>query len=146
MLRNLLFILICVSFGAGIACTSTETLNTNANLNSNIPANLPPGFSTNAVPPSGNSTPGIPDPNNMNANNVPKGATPTPGIPDPKDIGKPMQKGTTPTPGIPDPETLKRQANTIIKDANLVNNPPNTNKSKVEKPENDRKRPTPPGK
>ncbi len=140
MLRNFLFIFICLAFGATVACTSTES--PNANTKANNSANVPPEFSGNTVTPSGNSTPGIPDPSSVNANNVPKGATPTPGIPDPKDIGKPLPKGATPTPGIPDPETLKRQANTRITDANLVNNPANVNRSASP---SERKKPNPPG-
>ncbi len=124
MLRYLLFVLVIFVCGAGAACSSAEAPNANANTGN---ANLPPEFSGNVVTPSGNSTPGIPDPNTMNANNVPKGATPTPGIPDPKDIGKPMPKGATPTPGIPDAETLKRQARTVITNMDLVNNPENAN-------------------
>jgi hypothetical protein len=143
MLRKFLFIFICLAVSANIACTSAES--PNANVNANIPANVPPEFSGNTVSPSGNSTPGIPDPNVVNANNVPKGATPTPGIPDPKDIGKPLPKGATPTPGIPDPETLKKQANTIIRDANLVNNPANVNKGAEQRPQSERKKPSPPG-
>ncbi len=78
---------------------------------------LPPGFSTNAVPPSGNSTPGI----SANPHELPKGTTPTPGIP--ANPGKPLAKGATPTPGIPDPETIKKQRDHPV-DINTVNNPP----------------------
>lgn len=139
MLRNFLFVLMIFAVGVGAACSSAETPNANTNTSN---ANMPPEFSANAITPTGNSTPGIPDPNMMNAN-VPKGATPTPGIPDPKDIGKPMPKGATPTPGIPDAETLKRQARTVITDMDLVNNPQNANKTT--KP-TDRKQPGPPTK
>ena len=59
------------------------------------------------IPPSLNTTPGIPDP--KVANNVPKGVTPTPGIPSPDELKKPFKPGATPTPGIPDPETLRKQ-------------------------------------
>ncbi|MEZ5429087.1 MAG: hypothetical protein R2747_22770 [Pyrinomonadaceae bacterium] len=137
MIRKLLFILICVAVGAGaLACSSAEAPNANANAQ----ANVPPEFSGNKINPSGTPTPGIPDTNTVNPNNVPKGGTPTPGIPDPANIGKPI-KGTTPTPGIPPPEVLKKQANTIITDTNLVNNPKNVNRdSTVKKPE-DRRRP-----
>jgi hypothetical protein len=95
------------------ACGSSSDPNANANQsvgNGNIAINannLPPGFSASPIPPSSNSTPGIPDP--ANANRVPKGATPTPGIPDPAELRKPFKPGATPTPGIPSPEELRRQ-------------------------------------
>lgn len=136
MLRRVLFVFIILAVWTVAGCSSAETPNTNA-----ANANMPPEFSTNAITPSGDSTPGIPDPNTINANNVPKGATPTPGIPDPKDIGKPLPKGATPTPGIPDEETLKRQARTVITNMDLVNNPENANKGTA-KPA-DRKKPGP---
>jgi hypothetical protein len=94
--------------------------NSVSNLNSANQANIPPEFSNRTVTPSGNSTPGIPDPSSVNMNSMPKGATPTPGIPDPKTIGKtPVPKGATPTPGIPPPEELKRQMNRTINNANV---------------------------
>ncbi len=133
MIRNFLLVLICTAFA--VACSSNQTAN------SNNSANASQEFSNNSINPSGSPTPGIPDPNSMNANNVPKGATPTPGIPDPKDIGKPLPKGATPTPGIPDPETLKKQSQTVIKDMNLVNNPSNANRNPIEKPRVDQKKP-----
>ena len=86
------------------ACGSAES-NTNTNQsagvgNVNVDANnLPEGLSTSPIPPSGNTTPGIPDP--KNANSVPKGGTPTP--------------------GIPDPETLKRQMNQPATNVNSAN-------------------------
>ena len=70
-------------------------------------SNLPEGLSTQPIPPSANTTPGIPAPGE--ANNVPKGATPTPGIPSPEELRKPFKPGATPTPGIPDPATLRKQ-------------------------------------
>ena len=95
------------------ACGSAES---NMNVNSNPavgagnvnvdPNNMPPGLSTSPIPPSANTTPGIPDP--KEASNIPKG-TPTPGIPDAANLKKPFKPGATPTPGIPDPETLRRQ-------------------------------------
>ncbi|MCW5961279.1 MAG: hypothetical protein KIS76_14035 [Pyrinomonadaceae bacterium] len=134
MFKKSLLLIALASFGA--ACGSSEPANSANN------ANVPPEFSGNSVPTSGEATPGIPDANA--ANNVPKGTTPTPGIPDPKDIGKPLPKGATPTPGIPDEATLKRQANTVITDMDLVNNPQNANKSNIPKPQNDRKGQRPP--
>lgn len=105
----LIALLIIASFLS--ACGSTANTNANANANQGPVAvdanNLPEGLSTSPVPPSGNSTPGIPDP--KNANNVPKGATPTPGIPSPDELKKPFKPGATPTPGIPSPEEIRRQ-------------------------------------
>ena len=100
----LLLAISCLIFACG---TSPQT-NTNVTVNvaSGNNANIPPEFSTSPVPPSANTTPGIPA-NGVNA--LPKGATPTPGIPDPKMINRPLKPGATPTPGIPDPETLRRQ-------------------------------------
>lgn len=105
-----LFLLSSVVF---ISACGSGSPDSNANQsagigNTNIDANnLPPGLSTSPIPPSANTTPGIPDP--KNANSLPKGATPTPGIPDPQTLRKPFKPGATPTPGIPDPETLRRQ-------------------------------------
>jgi hypothetical protein len=107
-----------VSFAIfGLACGSSTDTNTNTNANTNqivgtgnvsVDANnLPEGLSTSPIPPSADTTPGIPDP--KVANNVPKGATPTPGIPDPETLKKPFKPGATPTPGIPSPEELRRQ-------------------------------------
>lgn len=111
MSRAFISILFLSFISFTLACGSTDN-DANANkigtgnvsVNSN---NLPPGFSASPIPPSSNSTPGIPDP--ANANNVPKGATPTPGIPDPANIKKPLKPGATPTPGIPSPEELRKQ-------------------------------------
>lgn len=127
MLRKLLFVLMCSSLAASFACTTAQTPNANSSTvgtnNQVNAANLPPGFSTNSIPLSANSTPGIPNPNDANANKIATGNIP--GIPDPSKIGKtPQPKNTPPIPGIPDQETIKRQMNTPIKDANVVNNPP----------------------
>jgi hypothetical protein len=90
------------------ACGSNPQTNSNAasNVTSNKNANIPPEFSVSPIPPSANTTPGIPA---NGVNTLPKGATPTPGIPDPKLANRKLKPGATPTPGIPDPETLKRQ-------------------------------------
>jgi hypothetical protein len=145
MSKKGLFILICLSFALNLACQNAVKTNENINSVANVKesADIPPGFSTSPVPMSSNSTPGIPDPKLINANSLQKGMTPIPGIPDPKTIGKtPVPKKTPPIPGIPDEETLKKQMNTIIKDANIVNNPPKSqsvnsnrlvNKSKLRK-------------
>ena len=110
----LLFALGVASFIA--ACGSTPESNVNNNQavgNGNLTVvdnnNLPEGLSASPVPPSSNTTPGIPDPKVANA--VPKGATPTPGIPDPAELRKPFKPGATPTPGIPSPEEIRRQMN-----------------------------------
>ena len=98
---------------AGACSSSGENSNANANQGAGVgnvsvdANNLPEGLSASPVPPSTNTTPGIPDP--KVANNVPKGATPTPGIPSPDELKKPFKPGATPTPGIPDPETLRKQ-------------------------------------
>ena len=108
---KLLFVV--VSFLILISGCSSVDSNANANANVGVgavnldPNNLPEGLSTTPIQPSGNSTPGIPDP--ANANKVPAGGTPTPGIPDPANLRKPFKPGATPTPGIPDPETLRKQ-------------------------------------
>lgn len=109
------------------ACGGAETTNTNANTNMLVTnqANLPAEFQTSPVPPSGNTTPGIPAPGSIDITNSQKGGTPTPGIPDPATIGKtPVPKGATPTPGIPDPATLKRQMNNPV--SNTSATPPAT--------------------
>jgi len=124
MLRNLLFVLICSSLGLNLACSTAETpptanANTGAAVNLDA-ANLPPGFSTNAVPVTGN-IPGIPNPNDANANKIPAGNIP--GIPD-ANKKTPQPKKTPPIPGIPSEAEIKKQLNTPLKDVNVVNNPP----------------------
>ncbi len=125
MLRNFLFILICFSLGANLACSpaaNAPTANANtANAVNLDPANMPPGFSTSPIPMGGSSTPGIPDPNDANANKIPAGNIP--GIPDPNKK-TPQPKNTPPIPGIPSEAEIKRQMNTPLKDVNIVNNPP----------------------
>jgi hypothetical protein len=133
MLRDAFYIVIILTVVAIAACTSA-TAPGNSGPNSNVPANVPPEFSGTPIAPDGNETPGIPPANQANMTNMPRGATPTPGIPDPSTIGKtPVPKGATPTPGIPPPEVLKKQATTIIKDANLVNKVPGDVKNAVNK-------------
>jgi hypothetical protein len=135
MSRKFLFVIFCSSLSFNLACGSAGETNSNANANAgvtNINANqpLPPGLSTSPLPTTG-TTPGIPDPKNVNMNAMPKGATPTPGIPDPKELNKPFKPGATPTPGIPDQETLKKQLNSP---ASNVNQP--TGKTEPKKPAN----------
>ena len=139
MLRRILFCLFSFLLTINLACSMTPSSNVNVNAvstsNQNTPANLPPGLSTNPVPLTANSTPGIPDPNTTGTNNSVRGTAPTPGIPNPKTIGKtPLPKGTTPTPGIPDAETLRKQLNNLIKDANVVNQPPKTDSNSIKSP------------
>ena len=100
MSKIALFILIISLIALNIACSKTETTNTNtsSNVKPIDDANLPEGFSDKPISPSGNSTPGIPDANNINIKPNPNG-TPTPGIQDPAKA-TPFPKGAT-TPGIP---------------------------------------------
>jgi hypothetical protein len=122
MLRTILLILLFTLIAINLSCQTANTINTNSNANAIIvnQSSLPPGFSTSPIQPSGNTTPGIPDPKTINANNSPKG-TPTPGIPDPSKLGKNLPKGATPTPGIPDPNTLKTQKTPPFGNPNEVN-------------------------
>ncbi len=132
-MKKVLFFTVIFLIAMNTAC-STATApgansNTLSNTNSANPANIPPEFSTVPVTPSGNSTPGIPDPKTANVNIMNKGATPTPGIPDPKTIGRtPVPKGATPTPGIPDPKTLKEQMNRTLNNVNKVTQIPKNEK------------------
>ncbi len=138
MLRNVLFILVCFSVAANLACSSANPPTSNANVANAVnlnSANLPPGFSTSPVPMSANSTPGIPDPNDANANKLPTGNIP--GIPDPNKK-TPQPKNTPPIPGIPDEKTIREQMNTPLKDVNVVNNPPKTQPDANNQPANKR--------
>lgn len=119
MSNKLILVLVLINFLIGFACSSAGEKTSNsansANVMTNIdPKNMPPGLSGSPIPPSGNSTPGIPDLKSGNAN-LSKGTTPTPGIPDEETLKKQlsgkMPKGATPTPGIPDEATLKKQMN-----------------------------------
>jgi hypothetical protein len=136
MLRNLLTVSICFLLLINLACQSAD------NSNANTRANSPPELSGSPVPLTTNSTPGIPDPNSAVNANKPTTKT-TPGIPDMSNSKAVLPKGATPTPGIPDQETLKKQMNTPLKDANIVNNPPKTNRqsneNSVNQPKNVRK-------
>jgi len=129
-MKKLSFVFFIFTVALINACSSATAPNGNSanNPNANGQTNVPPEFSTKPVTPSGNSTPGIPDPNSANVNIMNKGATPTPGIPDPKTVGKtPVPKGATPTPGIPSPEEIKRQMNRVY-NANVVNQIPKDEK------------------
>jgi hypothetical protein len=95
----------CAGGGAG---NSANTANNTAGVTSNLDANhMPQGLSTSPLPING-TTPGIPDPSQVNLNMNIKGGTPTPGIPDPKHVVQtPNPKGTA-TPGIPSEAEIKR--------------------------------------
>ncbi len=140
MLRNFLLVVLCFSLGANLACsTAVDAPTANANTAGAVnldPANMPPGFSTSPIPMGANSTPGIPNPNDVNANKLPAGSIP--GIPDPnKKTTQP--KNTPPIPGIPSEAEIKRQMNTPLKDVNIVNNPPAGSRSEAnDKPANKR--------
>jgi hypothetical protein len=139
MLRKVLFVFICAAFLSGIACQPSSAPNANANrANGNVnidPKNMPAGLSTSPIPPTSNTTPGIPDP--ANANRSSAGGTPTPGIPDKNKIGKPLPIGATPTPGIPDETTRKRmmsQSSNVTMQANPnPNNVPTSGDSRMRK-------------
>ena len=128
-----------VTLSAACSTATAPGGNTNsANSNSANQANIPPEFQNKPIVPSGNSTPGIPDPNSANMNSVPKGTTPTPGIPDPKNIGKtPVPKGATPTPGIPPPDEIKRQMNRTLNNANVSSKQVPKNDRDIEQTIND---------
>jgi len=136
-MKFFLSIIVAVFFMFNLACQSgtTPAVNTNsANVMTNIdPKNMPPGLSTVPIAPSGNSTPGIPDPRSANVVVPSKGGTPIPGIP--ANPGKPLPKGATPTPGIPDPATLKKQMNGSLSNANAArsNINPAANKPSTER-------------
>ena len=136
-MKKFLFITFIFLIALNAACTSATAPEANSNLTSNSNTiTIPPEFSNKPITPSGNSTPGIPDPNAANVSNLPKGATPTPGIPDPKELNKPRKPGATPTPGIPDPKTLKEQMNRTLNNKSVVNEIPKNEKD-LEKKIND---------
>ncbi len=119
---SLLFLITTASFGCGGGPANNAAANTNSNTNPAVvvnSANMPPGFSTSPLPPSTNTTPGIP----ANAVVLPKGGTPTPGIPSEADLKKPLKPGATPTPGIPSPAEIRRQLNKRV-NMSEVNLPP----------------------
>jgi hypothetical protein len=140
MMKNFLFVLVCLTAAFSLACQSETASNAganSANTVSNIdPKNMPPGLSGSPVAPTGGATPGIPA---ANAVVPPKGATPTPGIP--ADAGKSLPKGATPTPGIPDSETLKKQMNqpANVSDANPPRSEANAATSGANRPRSARK-------
>ena len=127
MFKFLSIATIVVTAGLSFGCGGGAPANSKSNLNANSaaggmvtvdPANLPEGISTSSVPPSANTTPGIPAANTV----LPKGATPTPGIPSEAELKRGIKPGVTPTPGIPSPEELKRQ---MSRPANMSAPPPN---------------------
>jgi hypothetical protein len=123
MTKIILFITIGLLLVFNLACQS-ETTSSNANANSAEAASnsnsksLPPGFSTAPIAPSGNATPGIPDPNA--ANTQPAGAKNKPVSSDPTLSGKPLKKGATPIPGIPD-SVISNQSKGTAANANQAN-------------------------
>jgi hypothetical protein len=130
MFKKTLFGLIISSSLLGFACgttenssnTSTNSANANSSANGVVitnPANMPEGLSTKPVEPSGNATPGIPDPKTVNANTKPANVA---GISDANGMVKQLPKGTTPTPGIPSPDQLKKMQNQKV-DISVVNDP-----------------------
>ncbi len=127
MLKTTLIGSIILSVSLGVACGTTENSTNSANsagnkpVITNNPANLPEGLSPKPIEPSGNATPGIPDPKTVNANSIPKGTTPTPGIPDPTKP-TPQAKNTPKIPGIPTEEELKKMQNQKV-DPSVVNDP-----------------------
>ena len=126
MSKNVFLILIVAAAVMISACGGTDTTNSNANANQ---ANLPPEFQAQPVTPSGNTTPGIPDPASINMNvNNPKG-TPTPGIPDPANLTP--KNGVTPTPGIPDEKTLREQMKNLQGNVNVNAAPISNSKVKT---------------
>jgi hypothetical protein len=135
MQKKFLFILFCSALSLNTACGSAGETNTDANANTANKAvnqTLPPGFSTSPLPTAG-TTPGIPDPKNVNMNSVPKGTTPTPGIPSQEELKKPFKPGATPTPGIPDEETLKKQMQPINANSNQAGQPASAPQASDEK-------------
>jgi hypothetical protein len=137
MLKKILFVLICFSLSAILACSTAETPTVNSNTGNAVnldQSNLPPGFSTSPVPINGN-IPGIPNPNDANANKVPMGNIP--GIPDPNKK-TPQAKNTPPIPGIPSEAEIRRQMETPLKDVNVVNNPSKSQSDVNNRPANKR--------
>lgn len=129
MVKKILFGLIILSAFLAVACGGNEPTNSNVanavNANSGNavvitnPANMPEGLSTKPAEPSGNSTPGIPNPKEVNVNAKPANV---PGISDANGMLKTLPKGTTPTPGIPSAEQLKKMQERKV-DINEVNDP-----------------------
>lgn len=147
MTKKILFALINSLLAVNLACSNAAVPNAETNkavlVNTNT-SNLPEGLSTNQIPLSANTTPGIPDPKSVNANSNSKGTTSTPGIPDTTKVGKtPQPKNTPPIPGIPDQETLKKQMNTPIDKSMMDRKPPefesNSNNRPTAKPRSTRK-------
>jgi hypothetical protein len=98
-----LLVFACASAPAGNSANNGAATTTNLDK-----GNLPPGLSASPLPVNG-TTPGIPDPSQVNVNMKVPGSTPTPGIPDPANVKVP--KGATPTPGIPSEAEIKKMMN-----------------------------------
>ena len=143
MIKRKLFALIILIIAVNLACSNSAAPNSQTNqavvVNAS-PANLPEGLSTNQIPLTADSTPGIPDPKSVNANNNSKGTASTPGIPDTTKTGKtPQPKNTPPIPGIPDEETLRKQMNTPASKDMMERKPPEFESNSNNRPNNKRK-------
>lgn len=138
MSKTVFFILIVALIALNFACAAPEKTNTNTNTSANVrtidEANLPEGFSNKPITPSGDSTPGIPDPSNINVKPNPNG-TPTPGIQDPAKA-TPFPKGAK-TPGIPDEKTLREMMNNSR--GNVNSSSVTTDSDKTPQPKTNRK-------
>ncbi len=106
-------------FGCGSSKPVDLNVNSNPNSNSNSireitldPANMPPGLSGKPIPMNGNLPPGI----SVNAMLPPSGKS-TPGIPNAEQLKKGFKPGKASTPGIPDQETIRRQMGNPTTDA-----------------------------
>lgn len=123
MSRNFLIVIICFLLAINSACQNNDMSNANTNNNAAKSASLPTGYSNSPIPTTGNSTPGIPDPNSINANKPLTGTTP--GIPDTSKPGRTsVPKGATPIPGIPDEKTVPKLAKTPVREIDEIKNPP----------------------
>lgn len=94
---------------------------------------MPEGLNPTQVPPSANSTPGIPPV----VTSLPKGATPTPGIPSEAELKKGLKPGVTPTPGIPSEAELRKAMGKPPANVNAPGDQPmmKKNTNKIQKPQ-----------
>jgi hypothetical protein len=116
MYKTLSVIMTCLLAMIAFACaggpagnSANSANNSNAGITNLDKNNMPPGLSTSPLPVNG-TTPGIPDPSQVNINMKNPGGTPTPGIPDPANVNK-VPKGGTPTPGIPSEAEIRKMMN-----------------------------------
>ena len=139
MKKKVLLILSNLIIALNLACANTPTSNSATNRTAVVTntnqANLPEGLSTNQIPLSSNSTPGIPDPKSIDANSGVRGAASTPGIPDTSQSGKnPSATKTPKIPGIPDEETLRKEMTTPADRSVMDRKPPELNSSSNNRP------------